>query len=319
MTRRNILDRPVLAGLLAAGLGLGTLPAAAEESGLDALGVAALGDALAMAVPHTGEPHELTMAYGMYLGGLTIGEARMVAHVSETGYDARSTMRTAGLADLLFKSRYRVRATGAIEDGVVRPLTYDSDFRGPRDKYQIVRLAWDGLDPGPTYSDPEYGRRLVKWPVSPDQKHGSVDPLSSMLHVVVGSSVSEAEPCGSIVPVFDGRRRFNFELSFEEATEISVRRGDVHDGPALRCAMIYRRVAGYKWEDENGDPFETPREEDEFPVPPLTVWMSEDHHPDYLVPVRITAPTPFGTVVLILEQFNIGPAPLMTAENQRTD
>ena len=272
--------------------------AVGSARGRSCFALAAICAGLVMAgTPVRAAPETLDVAYDLYLGGFQLGKAEMTADVDAASYSAHSTMRTAGVADALFKSRYVVHSSGIIDGGRVTPLSYDSEFRGRKKKYQLVKLAYEGLDPGPTWSDPEYGDRLTLWPVSPGEKRGTVDPLSAILFILLGSSVEEDAPCGGVVPIFDGRRRYNLELSHLGEESITVRRGKVHKGPALHCDMQYRRIAGFKGGQDD----------DALPIPPLKAWIARRHGGRYLVPVRVTAETPFGDVVLILNRFRVSP------------
>jgi hypothetical protein len=70
--------------------------------------------------------------------------------------------------------------------------------------------------------------------------------------------------------------------------DIRVRHGEVWDGDTLVCQLNYEEVAGFKPQPED----------DELPRPPMTIYIA---HLDegYYVPVRVRAPTPLGSMVMV--------------------
>ena len=155
---------------------------------------------------------EVRIAYSIHLGGFEVGEVAMDALVGPASYEARSTLETRGLADALFKSHYDTQAQGAIVEGVVAPATYGSDFRGAGSKTQKVRMSWQAGRPRLDLAEPSYDKARAKRPVSEELQRATVDPLSAMLFVILGSSASADAPCGATVPIYDGnalRARFD--------------------------------------------------------------------------------------------------------------
>lgn len=246
---------------------------------------------------------QLTVGYTLYWGGLKLGEATMEAALGDSGYEVTSVMKTGGLVEMINDSKYRIVAAGEVSGRSIVPRTYHSVFDGGK-KGQVVKLAYDETWlPGPTFSDPPYGKKLEKYPVSEDQKRGSVDPLSGILYLIAGSTVTADKPCGTTVPVFDGRRRYNLNLSYKKRERQKIRGGKVYQGKALRCVMEYEQVAGFKNKKEEHD-----TEAGEIPLPTLHVWMADDLIEPFVVPVKVVAPTDYGAVTMILDAFELQPA-----------
>ena len=130
---------------------------------------------------------------------------------------------------------------------------------------------------------------LARFPVSEDLKHRTVDPLSAALFVTLGSSASRDEPCGETVPVFDGKRRYNLNLTYVGTEDINLGRNGGYNGEALRCRLQYERVAGFK----PPKPGRT-----RTPVPPIDIWLAPFHDGRLLVPVRMQADSDFGGAVV---------------------
>lgn len=232
---------------------------------------------------------ELAVNYDVNLGGLTLGSGRMRVNLSETTYDAQIAIRTAGLADWLFNSTYDNTSRGARVDNDIFPSEYNSDFHGRRDDdFQLVEIGYDGTTPYLVSSDPSYGPRLERFPVTEEQRENSYDPLNAAMYLISGMPFSEEAPCGDRIRVFDGRRRYDLVMEHVGYEDIRVRRGEVWDGEVLVCQLNYEEVAGFKPQPED----------DELPRPPMTLYIAELEE-GYFVPVRVRAPTPLGSMVMV--------------------
>ncbi len=248
-------------------------------------------------------PANVTAVYKFTFLGLKLGEARLEVKVEENRrYQVQTSMNTGGLASVFFKSDYTVMGLGKIDDtGAILPSRYDSQFIG-RDKKTLVSLIYDpdGL-PMPAAVDPPYGERILKQPVSLEQKRNTVDPMGAWVHMMTGVSVIRDQPCGTSVPIFDGRRRYNFELKLLGEKRIKVGGGKIYKGKAYYCSFIYKPVAGYK---------ESQLAEDAVPVPPMKVWIIPLKTPTgrtLLVPARVDAEAPVGTLRLRLLRAGFAP------------
>ncbi len=273
--------------------------------------------ALAGGPAHAEATRHLTVSYDFNAGGLNVGEAKLTATIDGDQYVATSKMKTAGLAEVFFKSRYMVLGTGRLGDaapdadvralGAVRPSRYDSEFEG-LDTTKLVTLLYDqsGL-PGPVAADPPYGKTQLKYPVSEAEQRASVDPMSAWIHMITGASATADAPCGQTVPIFDGRRRYDLDFELVGEEPLTVKRGKTrYDGPAFRCRMIYRPVEGFKQDDEDDG--------DALPIPPLEVWVVEMAGDDapagaepFRVPIKLLAATPIGSVVMIADDIDFSP------------
>jgi len=247
---------------------------------------------------------ELAINYDVNMGGFTLGSGRLRAQIIDTEYDAQIDIRTAGLADWLFNSRYENTSSGRWLDGGIFPSGYNSDFRGRRDDdYQIVQIGYDETTPFLVESDPSYGPRLERFPVSEEQRANSYDPLNAAMHLISGMPFSEEAPCGTRIRVFDGRRRYDLVMEYVGRQDIRVRQGEVWDGETLVCQLNYEEVAGFKPQPED----------DELPRPPMTLYIAELDE-GYFVPVRVRAPTPLGSMVMVatfMRVRNVMPEPAM--------
>ncbi len=314
MTKRSF-GRPALAGaVVVAILGAGTAFAAdkGEPSGDPPLALAALtknnpddaGSARKidlgknLDLPKTDGAQKLQITYQVYIGGLHLATADMVATVDHGKYVAASAITTKGLAEAFASSQVAAISTGEVRGHLVVPHTYNSDTQAP-DKRQLVGLLYDDGAPVDINSNPAYN--LKRFPVPDDEKRGTVDPLSAALYIMLGSSANDGHKCGAVVPVFDGKRRYNLTFDYKGDDKASLGR-NYNNGrpvPAYLCTTNYVRVAGFKPNKKGHD---------SSAVPTLDVWMAPYPGTDFIVPVRMQASTDFGGIVARATKLLVSPA-----------
>lgn len=249
-------------------------------------------------LPKTDGAQQLQITYDVFIGGLHLATAELVATVDHGKYLAASAVSTKGLAEAFASSQISAISTGEVRGNLVVPHTYNSDTQAP-DKRQLVGLLYDGGTPVDINSSPAYD--LSRFPVPDDQKHGTVDPLSAALYIMLGSSASDGHKCGAVVPVFDGKRRYNLTFDYKKDATASLGR-NYNSGrpvPAYLCTTNYVRVAGFK---------PAKKGHDSSAVPSLDVWMAPYPGTDFVVPVRMQTSTDFGGIVARATKLIVSPA-----------
>ncbi len=248
--------------------------------------------------------------YDFKLGGFSLGSGQLRVTFTDDTYEARTDLRTGGLADWLFQSRYVNTSAGARDGRTIYPDFYTSDFHGKdSDDFQVVRIGYDETTPYLVEAVPSYGRRLERFPVSDEQRENSFDPLNAAIQLVTGMTFTEDAPCGETVQIFDGRRRYDLVMTYIGEEHTRVRDGEVWDGPATVCELNYEEVAGFKPQPED----------DELPRPPMTLHIVYVEDGDFFVPLRVRAPTPIGGVVMVASHFRIRDTQIALGETETID
>jgi hypothetical protein len=272
-----------------------TVATIAPGAGLADTGKAHALDLKSVVVPASETARTLDLGYEIRVGGLTLASMDLKAIMDGERYVASSLIATKGLADLFVSSNVQALATGSVLGRSIVPRTYNSDIQGG-EKRQLVGLLFGDKGPISIDSAPAYDTRF---PVSEELKLSTIDPVSGILFVALGSSASASAPCGLNVPVFDGRRRYDLKLVYESNDKISSK--GVYDGPALHCVAHYQRVAGFKPPKNGRKP---------TVVPPIDIWLAPLAGGELLVPVRMEIDSDFGGIVARAVHLKVaGPAP----------
>lgn len=237
---------------------------------------------------------EIGLSFDLYLAGVQLGQVTLDGRIKDNAYFARSTMRTAGVAESLYEAMIEADSAGLLDTAKLRPELYNSTYLGPSKKPEIVNMTFSPMGADSVFADPPVPQNRV--PVTPEQRAGTVDPVSAMLLLASGVTASETNPCGTVLPVYDGRRRYDITLTFKEREDVSY--DDGYSGPALRCVMNYEQIAGHKPNINNNEPW-----------PDIDVWLapitSGTGGRTFLMPVRIAAETPVGVAVALATRFQV--------------
>ncbi|MBI1213181.1 MAG: DUF3108 domain-containing protein [Alphaproteobacteria bacterium] len=252
---------------------------------------AAMATALpAAATPATeasaGPQNTLQVVWTVFLGGINLGTVGLKSSFEGSNYAAVSRLKTAGVVNSFYASVIDASAVGTVDTNTLHPLRYDSDYNGEKSK-QKVSLAFVGggvlLSSNPPYN-------VDRFPVTEEQKRDTLDPLSAIIYSVTGISATPDKPCGDTVRIFDGRRRYDVELTYVGKDNVST--AGPYSGPAIKCEMSYRQIAGFK-----------PNLTKNNVLPTITVWFAalptKEAGPmkSFLVAVKLMAETPFGAAV----------------------
>jgi hypothetical protein len=272
-------------------IGLAALFAAAGPALFAADAALAAGGAGAPSLPAS----QLQVAMTIYAGGITLGKMDMDATLRGADYHVVSNLTTSGVVNAFWQSEIQATSSGKVGAHAFTPALYDSyDTRATRK--QQVSLSYDGDAPPRLFAEPVYS--TTGFEVKPDDTKGTLDPLSAITFIFSGVGASAANPCALSVPVFDGRRRYNVEMSKVRDIDIHMDNG-LYQGKGVQCDVKYRQIAGFR-----------PRvlkSNESFPV--IHAWVASFPSTmagrDYTVPVRIWADTKYGVMAVLANSIRV--------------
>jgi hypothetical protein len=166
---------------------------------------------------------QLQMAMTLYAGGVTLGKVDLNATIRGDQYHAVSNLQTGGVVNAFWQSQIQATSTGTVAAKEFHPSLYDSFYTGRSDKKQEVSLTYDGTGPVRLYAAPPYS--TTGYEVTPEQQKATFDPLSAITYLVSGVGAAADNPCAVVLPVFDGRRRYNVEITNIKDTNVSMDNG----------------------------------------------------------------------------------------------
>ena len=130
--------------------------------------------------------------------------------VRGSDYHAVSNLETSGVVNAFWQAEIQATSSGKVGAKNLTPALYDSFDINRTGKKQEVSLTYDSANPPRLYADPPYS--TTGYEVKPEDQKATLDPLSAVMFIVSGAGTA-GTPCTVTAPVFDGRRRYNIEMS----------------------------------------------------------------------------------------------------------
>lgn len=231
----------------------------------------------------------LQVAMTLYAGGITIGSMDLDATLRGADYRAVSHLETKGVVNALWQAQIQATASGTLGTGTLIPKLYDSFYSGPGGKKQEVSLSYESGAPK-LYADPVYS--TTGYDVKPEDSKASLDPLSAILLITSGVAAKNGDACALTAPVFDGRRRYNIEMTRVRDIDVHMDNG-LYAGKAVQCDIRYKQIAGFRPGVIKAN--------ESFPL--IHAWIARFPSPvtgrDYTVPVRVWAQTKYGVMAVL--------------------
>jgi hypothetical protein len=256
----------------------------------------AVGVTLGLALTHTLTSEQahaqagFEAAYTIAVARIPIGNAAMTGSIGTDEYVISMSGRTSGLARVVASGEGSMTATGAVSGGKLLPMRYTSKSTADDDTLAVTMTFKDGNVNELEASEPPPGEDRVV--LTTEHRRQVFDPLSALLMPAGDGGVSESV-CRRVLPVFDGRRRYDLSLSFKRIEQVKASQG--YAGPAAVCSVAFQPIAGHR----RSSPlltFLTDGREVEMALAPIAGTR-------LLAPFRITATYMLGNVVMQATRF----------------
>jgi hypothetical protein len=199
------------------------------------------GTAFAQPAGQTSQAGTAGLAYSIAFWSIPFGQTSYEAHFANGGYAVSSHFETSGIVSLFWQAIIDASASGRVTGTALAPGKYDSFYRRGNSKNERVTVTFDrsGVT---TTADPAYD--TTKYPVSDAEKREAVDPMSAITLVLAGVTADHTNPCGTVAPVFDGRRRYDIEFVYVRDEPVNL--GALYNSTAHLCRLHYKQIAGFK-------------------------------------------------------------------------
>ncbi len=230
----------------------------------------------------------------LYFGGLQIGAIDVAASWNQQGYEIDAILNTQGVIKYAIDSHYTTMSEGVFDQRKISPRLFISHYQSEEEDMSSL-LLFDSLGPTSFKSDPPFNAR---YPVPEEQQRETLDPLSALLSVIVGTSADNEAPCGRHVPIFDGIYRYNILFDHVRDIRIRAKSDQPYEGPGYLCDMMVESVAGFPKPRRSG-----------FSWPQMRVRMARIDNGNLVLPLRLSVRTDFGALVARVTRFDIGAGP----------
>ena len=214
-------------------LGLYHRAAATVLAGLACLVASAAGNSAAAQA-------RLRAHYQITMTGVPIGQIAWFVSIGEQRYVASANGKASGVLSVLVNGEGSTDTRGIAMEGRLVPKFVTSKISDDEGNSEL-RMIFDDdgvkdlIALGPPPKD--------RVPVSAADRRGVVDPLTAMLMPAGGDAMAPAN-CSRVLPIFDGRRRYDLTLTFKRIDRVSIVGG--YSGFVLVCGVVLKPVAGYR-------------------------------------------------------------------------
>ncbi|GIX09320.1 DUF3108 domain-containing protein [Elioraea sp.] len=266
---------------------------------------AAAATAAAVLAPaaRAGEP--VLASYTAYFSGFSVAALDAAFALDDRHYRMVARMRTIGILAAFVTGEQTTEVEGTIRSGDalgLAPARYAMDGRW-RDRPRRIAMAWPDGRPEVLALVP--ANTEERDPVPPELQHGTVDTLTAIAALL--RRLAATGRCEGEAALFDGRRRTDVVARTEGEDRLEPHRWGVFAGPALRCSVEGRQVAGFRTDQDRAEAGR-PRS--------ATAWFARPAPDLPPIPVRIEAETGWGPVYVHLTRIGRGDLPVPTRQTR---
>ena len=245
---------------------------------------------------------KLDARYVATLAGVPIGKGAWVIDIGDDQFTAAASGMTTGLLRVFATGDGNAASRGAVRGDTLLPTIFVSTINNDKrmEELRIVLSAGTVkelvVDP-PTTPSPE------RIPVTDAHRRGVIDPMSAaLMRVSGGGDPVSPEACRRTVPIFDGRMRFDLQLSFKRIEKVQAQKG--YQGPVVACGVQFVPLAGYIPE-RPAIKYLMARQD-------MEMWLAPIPGTRIVVPYRLSLATPLGRGVLEATEFVTATSPRST-------
>jgi hypothetical protein len=236
---------------------------------------------------------KLDAKYVISAAGISIGKSEITVQIDKDKYTASATGRASGFLSILVSGEGSVHVEGAVTEAGLQPKNFTASIKKDNENSE-VKLVIDGgsvVDMTAESSLPDQDRV----PLTDADRHGIIDPLTAVLLPAGKSEALSNDVCQRTLPIFDGRRRYDLDLSFKRKDELKLASG--YQGPVAVCAVKFKPIAGHHSSSLIVKYLSEGRE--------LELWVAPIAGTRVLAPVRMTTTNLIGNLAVDAEQFNV--------------
>lgn len=221
--------------------------------------------------------------YTVYVGGLIFAEGSMKATLSGGDYLLENELGSAGLPRRFWEARWTMTSEGRIADDKVHPSRFDfTAIEKSETKRRLIVYDASGT-PELTFDPPLPPDENKEAPPLSERKK-TLDPVSAFLLPVIG----DGNPCNRTLPVFDGKRRYDLQLTYDGNDTVTTR-DNGYSGEAIRCKVRVLPRAGM----QHAKLATSLRQRND-----TLIWLAPVGDEKLYIPIRVQLRTPIGAAIL---------------------
>ncbi len=236
-------------------------------------------------------PVAVAAQYNLSFNGFDVGKYQFQSQFDGKSYKVSADASVSALFGA-FKWKGALESKGAIEGNAARPGGYQLSFK-TKSKEGQVKLGFDKTGVNAVTLVPAKPPSPEAVPLKPEHMKNVLDPMTA---IVAMTHAAGAAPCDRKIAVFDGKARFDLQLSLKGVQKLAEKKPSGQPANLIVCRVKYVPIAGHKpkdfanpWVDYNGIEIAL------RPIPSANV----------NVPYRLSIPTSIGSAVMTADRIDI--------------
>lgn len=254
--------------------------------GLPLFGAALAALSAIASTPALAQDGRSTTVYSVRYLGLPIAHMSFVTNTKGKSYTISGKLSSAGLVEIIDKTRGTTRVSGTIEGDRMQSASYVVSYTSGK-KRERTEVVFSNGDVRSARQVPKPKKRGKDWiAVSPADLKSVLDPISGMM-LPVGTDV-----CPRTLPIFDGETRADLKLTPKGRETYSAGGFKVE---AIACSVRFVPKAGYRKGNDSIDFLRS--------ASGIEVWFAKNPSADVYAPVYARVPTKIGPVTVRATRF----------------
>lgn len=236
---------------------------------------------------------KLEANYAATLAGFPIGKGHWNIDIAQDKFTATANGATAGMLRVFASGDGVSAARGAMVAGTPLPAIFTASVTADK-RTEEFRMTLEGGDVKEVSVLPAPEPNPERVPLTEAHRRGVMDPLTASLIRVPGSGdPMRPEACQRNLAVFDGRMRYDLQLSYKRVDQISAEKG--YSGAAVVCGVNFVPVAGH---NPHRSAIKYLMEQHG-----MEMWLAPIAGTRIVVPFRVSVPTPIGVGIIQATEF----------------
>ncbi len=231
------------------------------------------------------KPTQISIRYSATLAGIYVGKAQLQIALTKQAYNIAATGSLGGVLKSLIGFKLNVNSYGALTNNAMIPQRYTTDYGTPESS-RSIKINYSRSRKADVSANPPFFPSRFRIALKPKHLKNTLDPLSALFLPIKKNLVAVSpENCKRLMPVFDGRMRYNLKISSIDVNKPRLKvRG--FDGPVLRCRIKLQPIAGYRAPNKSAKKSAQNNE--------IEIWLTPSGPGGILIPIKGRLPTPLG-------------------------
>ncbi len=192
------------------------------------------------------QPGRISATYDAGVAAINLGTFEVKATFAGTDYDLTAKGRFSILAGLVYKATGTSTSRGTLNGAELQPAEFTLAYDDTKKRQKLNMTFADGtVRKVSRVPKKKPDRRAV--PIPADQLSNVLDPLTAAF-LSVRSDVAPGDlgVCNQTIRVFDGKQRFNLQLSPKRTEALGSRVPKKISKRAAVCRVRYEPIGGYR-------------------------------------------------------------------------